>query len=267
MVYDVGADALPSLQMSTTVGVFSYTRHYQYLVVLRPGSPNLRSSSIRRALNIAIDRSSLVADALNGRGLPSTGPVWPKHWAAPPKEAGFSFRPREAADTVAAAGGLRFTCLVPPEEEILALVLKRQLADVGVEMILEERSIAEVNAALQSGNFESVLVPSISAPSILRTYLWWHSKATKSGAQYANRRVDSALDTVRHALTDDEYRQGVLDFQRAILDDPPAMFLAWTERARAVNRRFTVPATGSNIDILGSLRLWQPVASDALSTD
>ena len=31
-------------------------------------------------------------------------------------------------------------------------------------------------------------------------------------------------------------------FQRAIVDDPPAIFLAWSERARAVSTRFDVPA-------------------------
>ena len=37
------------------------------------------------------------------------------------------------------------------------------------------------------------------------------------------------------------YKAGVAAFQRAILDDPPAIFLAWSERARAVSTRFDVP--------------------------
>ena len=73
------------------------------------------------------------------------------------------------------------------------------------------------------------------------------------------RPVDAALDTIRGARSDDEYRQGVADFQRSIVADPPAIFLAWDERARAVSNRFDVPVE-QGVDILGALRLWRPVA-------
>jgi peptide/nickel transport system substrate-binding protein len=81
MVYEVGANALDSLETATNVGVFSSVRWYQYAIILNPKSPALRPPAVRRALNAAIDRDLLVRDALNGHGLPSSGPVWPKHWA------------------------------------------------------------------------------------------------------------------------------------------------------------------------------------------
>ena len=49
------------------------------------------------------------------------------------------------------------------------------------------------------------------------------------------------------------YRAGVAAFQRAIVDDPPAIFLAWSERARAVSTRFDVPVEPGR-DILSTLR-------------
>jgi ABC-type transport system substrate-binding protein len=75
---------------------------------------------------------------------------------------------------------------------------------------------------------------------------------------YANPRVDAALDAIRRSLTDEEYKRGVSAFHQAVVEDPPAIFLAWNERARAVSRRFEVRTTETNIDILGSLRLWRP---------
>ena len=53
-------------------------------------------------------------------------------------------------------------------------------------------------------------------------------------------------------------------FQRAIVDDPPAIFLAWSERARAVSTRFEVPVEPGR-DILSTLRLWRPVGAPALA--
>ena len=73
--------------------------------------------------------------------------------------------------------------------------------------------------------------------------------------------VDSALDRVRHAATDDGYRDGVAAFQRAIADDPPAIFLVWGDRSRAVSSRFDVrPQPGR--DVLASLRLWRPTTDN-----
>jgi hypothetical protein len=57
----------------------------------------------------------------------------------------------------------------------------------------------------------------------------------------------------------------VLDYQRAMIADPPAIFLAWGERARAVSRRFDVqPEPGR--DVLGNLRLWKPTAAQPASS-
>jgi hypothetical protein len=87
-------------------------------------------------------------------------------------------------------------------------------------------------------------------------YRAWHSQSD-FGANIGNDRVDAALDRVRFATSDDEYQVAVRDFQGAVRQDPPAVFLAWSERARAVSRRFDVPVEPGR-DILTTLRLWRP---------
>ncbi len=72
------------------------------------------------------------------------------------------------------------------------------------------------------------------------------------------RGADAALDGIRHAPDDGAYKDGVAAFQRAIIDDPPAIFLAWSERARAVSTRFEVPVEPGR-DVLSTLRFWRPV--------
>jgi len=69
--------------------------------------------------------------------------------------------------------------------------------------------------------------------------------------------MDVALDRIRHAASDEEYRLAVGEFQRAVVENPPGIFLAWSERARAVNRRFDVAAEPGR-DILTTLRSWRP---------
>jgi len=268
MVYEVGVDALDSLETSTTVNVFSYLRRYQFAIILNTRIPALQSPSIRRALNAAINRDLLVRDALGGHGLPSVGPVWPKNWAFNSKVPGFTFDPAYAVDALKqvpnkprgddrAEHRVAFSCLVASDAVRLALFVKQQLEPFGVEMDVREASLEELNKAGASGGFEAILAPIISAPTLVRPYLWWHSAGPFNRGKYASPAVDAALDSIRHAKSDDEYRAGVAEFQRSIVADPPAIFLAWDERARAVSNRFQVPSE-TGMDILGSLRLWQP---------
>ncbi len=267
MLYDVRLEALDSLRSATTVDVFSYVRHYQYLVLLNSRSPALRSSAIRRALNGSVDPAALIRDPLNGHGLPSSGPVWPKHWATQSHFPTFVFDPESAAALAAAekartpqsgVHGIRFKCLISPDDELLALVLKRQLEAVGIDMLVESASPEGINSALASGNFEALLAPAISGPTMFRPYLRWHSRGSLNRGAFASRAVDTALDSVRHSVSNAEYTAAVLAFQQAILNDPPAIFLAWNERARAVSKRFGVRGVEPGTDIMGTLRMWRP---------
>ena len=66
---------------------------------------------------------------------------------------------------------------------------------------------------------------------------------------------------VDRAPDEGSYKVAVGTFLNAIVNDPPAIFLAWSERARAVSTRFQVP-TETGRDILGAIRLFRPVAGE-----
>ena len=258
MLYDVGFEALDSLESSSTVAIFSYVRHYQFLVLLNATKPALRPTHIRRALNSAIDRTALIKEGLSGHGLASAGPVWPKHWALPEEAPGFAYDPAGASELVGRVpGGVRFTCLVVSDHERLALALKRQLRAVGVDMTVITAPIQRLQSAVVDGNFDALLLDAVSAPSIFRSYLWWHSKAPKNFGHFKSAEVDESLDAIRHADSQDAYRRGVIRFHQAMLNDPPAIFLAWGERARAVSNRFQVEGAEAGVDMVGTMRLWR----------
>jgi ABC-type transport system substrate-binding protein len=75
--------------------------------------------------------------------------------------------------------------------------------------------------------------------------------------QFGNATVDRALDEVRRASTDEEIGRAINDVQQAFMDDPPAVFLAWSVRARAVTKRFKVQAEEGR-DVWSAMRLWKP---------
>ncbi len=263
VLYDVGTDALDSLEGSNKISVFTYVRPYQYALIFNTRAGVFRPPQVRRALSQAVDREALVREALNGHGVPSSGSVWPRHWAIEGTQRSPNFDVAAAA-AILAQRGLRFTCLVPPDYERLALALKRQLQAVNVSMDVSEVPPDEIDRAMARGEFDAVLLDVLSGPSVFRLFRIWHSGEATNPSGFSSPRVDAGLDEIRRAATDNAYRSGVAAFRAAMDEDPPAIFLAWSVRARAVSNRFVVPPAESGRDIMSTLRLWKPT-NDARS--
>ena len=263
VLYEVGVDALDSLGRSSEINIFTFDRPYVHTLVLNGRRGPFLDKGLRRALNQAINRERLVASVLDGHGTPADGPIPPSHWARDPAAPGFTYAPE-----VLSAGGntLRFTCVFgEPSLERIALEVQRQLQEVGVELTLRAVSADELYALLDAGTFECALADIISGPNLLRHYWFWHSSGVYNWGRFESRRVDGALDAIRHAASDDEYKRAVGDFQRALVDDPPGIFLAWSQRARAVSSRYEVSAEPGR-DILATLRLWRTAADKAIDS-
>ena len=147
-----------------------------------------------------------------------------------------------------------------PPYDRLALIVKRQLAAVGVELDVHEATPQQIGEAFVSRDFDAVLMDVLSGWSVFRSYRWWHSSGSNN-LGYADASVDAALDQIQHAVTDDQYRKGTEAYQNAIAADPPAIFLAWGNRSRAVSARFDVQAEPGR-DVISTLRMWRPAADN-----
>jgi peptide/nickel transport system substrate-binding protein len=257
----VSADALDSMQGAKNVSLYTFDRPYQYMLLLNSRSPKLKSREVRQALNQAIDRAALVRDGLATHGTPSEGPVSRRHWAFRDPGSSFAYLPTPAAAALAKghSGRLSLAGLTPagPPYERLALLLKQQLAEVGVDLSVAEVAPSDLGTALAKPDFETLLIDVASGWSLFRPYRWWHSKGAQNLTGFSSAEVDAALDRVRHAANEDDYRAGAAAFQQAVADDPPAVFLAWGDRSRAVTSRLDVQAQPGR-DVLASLRLWRP---------
>jgi peptide/nickel transport system substrate-binding protein len=258
MLYDVGVDALDSLQSSNEVKVFTFQRGYAYLLMLNFQKPYLRDAEFRRQLNAAIDRDEIVRDVLRGHGTPADGVVWPHHWAYSADLPRFGYQPR----VVDPAARRKLVCIFnEPSYERLALVVQKQLQAIGVDLDLKLVSGSELLPRLTAGDFDLFLSDFVQGPTLGRTYLYWHSKAPYNFGRFNSSEVDNALDDIRDASDDTSYKRSVAAFQRAVVDDPPAVFLAWRERARVLSRRYEVRAE-PNVDILTALNLWRPAPDE-----
>jgi peptide/nickel transport system substrate-binding protein len=263
MVTDVPPEAIEFIQ-NDDVQVFSFARSYQFLVAFNARSAQFKSAAVRRALNAAIDRNALITKVLQGNGEPATGPLWPEHWAYDKAIPPFGFDPRGAISALDAVGfrlsaansdadrppaRLRFTCLLPEDFSLLeriGLEVQKQLYDVGVDMQFEVLPAQEFDQRIREGRFEAVLVDMISGPTFGRPFLFWRSAQQFKGLNvfgYENAETERLFQILRASRNEGATRSATSRLQRALLDDPPALFLAWNERARAVRRRFDVGPT------------------------
>lgn len=257
MLYEVGVDAINSLEGSTQTRVFNIRRPYGYTIVLNTRMAALRDPAVRRGLNAAIDRERLVTDIFAGHGTPAYSPAWPLHWAYDQRTVKFSYKPEMVSTS---DHRLQLTCLLADASlERLALAIQNQLSAVGVDMKFEVLPLDEFSARAVAGQFEAILGDVVGGPAMLRPSLLWHSTGSNNWGHYSNPAVDAAIDGLNRAENDTAYKKAFADFQRALVDDPPAIFLTWIQRARAVSTRYEVPSEPGR-EILRNLRLWRQLA-------
>jgi peptide/nickel transport system substrate-binding protein len=274
LVSDIPADAVEFIR-SDDVQVVPLKRWYQFVIAFNSRQGPLRSAAVRQALNIAIDREALIRDVLRGSGSPSYGPLWPEYWAhdssiTPPmfdpalatsllEEAGYKIT--TSPNPAEAPARLRFTCLIPENFSVwerIALKVQKDLFNVGVDMRFKVVPFEEFNLALAKGDFEAALLDMISGPTPGRAYIFWASARRFSGVYnvfgYENAESERLFDILRTSRNEAAVRSATRRLQRVLLDDPPALFLAWNERARAVRREFAIPEEGGRDPILS---LWR----------
>jgi len=273
-LYEVPPEAVEFIQAEDSVKVFSFLRNYVYLVVLNAKRKPFDQWQVRRALNYAVNRETLIARALSKQGQAASGPVWPLHWAFDSTVPGYSYDPPKSTALMDVAGipgikdhraetrapsRIRFTCLVPENFAVwerMALIVQRDLADIGVDMQLVSVPFETFNQRISLGDYDAVIMELIVGNTASRPFTFWSSRSTQNFWGFKNNELDRALDDLRSAPDDTQYRSAFRQVQMQSLEDPPAIFMALGQVTRAVSNRFQVVAP-PNTDILPSIPDWQ----------
>jgi peptide/nickel transport system substrate-binding protein len=277
-LHEVSREAADFVEAETTVRAYQFLRSYYIAVAFNVRHPALSKPGVRQALNDAIDKDTLVRVGLQGRALAADGPIWPYHWAYSAGLRKYTFNrdaarlrldisgfplPKDAArSSPAMPSRFNFKCLVWGEDarfERVALLIQKQLFEVGVDMRLEPVTTKELIGRASTGNFDAILVEIGSIRSLAYVYRFWHSPQGRPMIDTGYRSADAVLDRIRHATSDDETRMATAELQRILYDDPPAIFVAWQQATRAVSSRFSVPAEPDR-DVMSTVADWRPTA-------
>ena len=267
----------------TRYQIYSSIQPFYIPLVFNVRNPILARADVRRAISDAINKDEIVSQGLRGRGRVADDPVWPSHWAYNAAAPQHTYYPSGARERLDAAGlpvrsplagqkasRFQLKCMFyngEPQFERIALLLQRQLAAVGIDLVLEGLKYKEVVARLSAGEFDSYLFQLTSGRDVSWAYRFWHSPKGAFGPVMQNtgyNGADAVLDRLRGAWKDDDIRIGVGDFRQRFYEDVPAVILAWTQTTRAVDARIDV-VNPRDPEIFANLWRWQLASSQLAS--
>lgn len=280
-VQEINRGSVEFLERSSTARTYTFLQPFYIPLVFNLRHDALRHVEVRRAITEALDREAIVAKSMHGHGRVADGPIWPLHWAYSGTHPRYSYDPKSAADRLDRAGfairraaepsepDARFTfrCLFwseDPQYERIALMVQRQLFDVGIDVQLEPATLAELRVRAAAGDFDAFLMRTNASRSLDLTYRFWRSTPSSEPAMQRSgySGADGVLDLLQQSTTDEEVRRAVEALSRRFYEDAPAAFIAWTEITRGVNSTFEVPEVGAE-DPFSKIWQWRPAPERA----
>jgi peptide/nickel transport system substrate-binding protein len=226
-------DKFPNLRRS----IFSLAN--QTDLFFKTSSPALADRAVRQALAQGIDRSGLIARALNSQASPLVEPILPGQLGYSLKFKPPGYNPREA-ERVLQGKGLKLTLVTRrgSEYEAVADDIRQQWQRLGVTVDVVAVDLAQLQQSYIKPRRYDVLLYGINIGADPDVYAYWHSsQADDPGlnlSQYKSSVADKALETAR-VVTDPEIRVGKYQaFLAAWAADVPAAVLYTPDYVYAV---------------------------------
>ncbi|MEK7306066.1 MAG: ABC transporter substrate-binding protein [Nitrospirota bacterium] len=218
-----------------------------------------KDKRVRQALNHAIDKERIVKDVLKEEGMISNGPIYPGSWVYAKEIPSYPYDPKRAikllkesgwmdhnGDHILDKGGydLEFTLYINEGDNLKdksAIMIQDQLLDIGIRMRVKKVTAASLLDFLSQKRFDAIFQEILAAPDPDINYTFWHSSQIKDGVNwfsYRNEDIDRLLDQGRATLDEEERKKVYGRFQKEIVNDPPGIFLFWSNYLVGVHKRF-----------------------------
>ena len=202
-------------------------------LVLNSGFEPFADVRVRQAISSAIDRDALVQGPMQGSAKAALYQVLSEVPQPPPPGDPAIHDPDRARALLADAGygdGLAFTMTINPVRpgpfsEDIAVLMKAQLAEVGIDMSIEVMaSSADFQTKLQEGALQAWLssqTPGISDPQFAWLLVHHSAKAFENAHGYNNPRIDELIDLMAFTPYGPEREAMVLEAHQILIDEVP----------------------------------------------
>ncbi|MCB0195292.1 MAG: peptide ABC transporter substrate-binding protein [Anaerolineae bacterium] len=238
---------IAEVQQMETLSLYTSILSGYYIVYLNLQAPNsapyFQEVEVRRALSQALDRESIINEALNGQGLVANGPILPRSWAYDPNQMKTEFSPDAAKALLEQSGwvdtngdGIRekegvplaFNLLVgdDPSKIAVAEALSEQWQQIGVSATVKatEQGLGE---NLVKHNYQAALAEVLLAGDP-DPYPFWHQTQIDDGQNYSgwdNTDASVLLEEARTLQDQGRRNDYYFEFQRIFADEVPSLVL------------------------------------------
>ena len=223
---------------------------------------SLKDKAVRTAIAQAVDKAKLVSDVLNGHGRTVDAPILPGTLGEHPDVAKIAFDSIAAGKTLQDAGyvlpegatvrtlkkapadgtpnelAVTITTVQNPEFVRAAEIIASELNAIGIKTDVKPSESGSFYADVIQPKSYQILLTGTLLGLDPDPYPFWHSSQTKENglnfALYANRNVDTLLETARKATNADDRAKAYRDFQDLLAADVPAVFLYQSTYAYAI---------------------------------
>jgi peptide/nickel transport system substrate-binding protein len=251
-------DAATALQLKGKPGIkLAETLDLAYsLVGMNASRPPFDNAKVREALNTAIDRKEIIDAALFGAGVPA-GPLSPAMhgWASDVKSFPCYTASADRAKALLKEAGITapvaITLLVLPRADTrdIAQVVQAELNNAGFKVELKIPELGQFVQDWKNSNFDAFVSLNGGAVDPDDTfYRTFHSGGSTNVFKYADKEVDSLLDSARSEQGTEARRASYTKLQQVLACQGPAAFVAYGQlftAERSTVQGFDIIATRS----------------------
>lgn len=212
----VPLDAVSRLRGNPDAQVLERPAQMMRALVFNQQREPFNNPDVRKAFAHAVDLERLIAFALDGNAVAATSPISSAipGYSPATAEQGFGYDPDAARQLLADAGlaeGLSVT-LVTNDTPVIrrtAEIIQAQLAEIGVEVVIETLPIAQWSAVTTNGD-QDMVISTYSYTDADIVFPVLHTSGALNRAFHENAELDAMIEEQR-VTADDAARQEILD--------------------------------------------------------
>ena len=247
--------SIASAQYKTSTSAISMSyRTNQLECLLMNNSSSELTLEVRRAIRYLIDTSRIISNVYSGMAKETNFPFYPGTWMYNSSLDSYFVRDVEEAKRLLAEAGwedsdengildmlnskgelrnlsLRFYYYEEPDNDVRAEAVNQivdALAEVGIACRVEPMTMANMKAKLEAGSFDLALA-SFAMDVCPDPGFMLMSDNVRVGnySRYRSERMDNFCKSLRTQVTQDGFRQKLMDIQNLFYQDCPFICLYW----------------------------------------
>ena len=263
-------DVLPTLASRSNLSVEDSPGSQVQYLNFNLTDPLLKDVRVRQAIACSIDRGLIIQTLMRSHARPAESLLPDGHWAWTGDVSRYDYNPMRASHLLDEAGyrvdanGIRFHLTMETSTDegarLLAAVLQRQLATVGIALELRSFEFATFYSDVNRGAFQIYSLRWIGneQPDIFSVYATENfSPKGTNRSHYSNPKLDSLLDQARQSTDISQRRADYVQAQQILARDLPAINLWYRDTVVVHNKRLThvVPTPSGSYAFLETAQL------------